>query len=318
MNVSIPPAKKIIITALVVLSCLTSLSAQSAKKLDSTIKEYMSAVKNETDKPDVSEIFQREKNLKPVLNSLKEFHADSTYKVRLEAYKLTYKLGLISTELETRQAAVSALVGGVRDKNRSIQGWSVQHISVYNREDFTSETKGQITQAISTNPQNLPELIKVAGYLNIPEAKGGIENIALTSSNTSDKLAAYLALARMGQADYSAKTTSIIRRQALNNNVVYELVPALIYTRQKQCIDYAIEILYVDEKNCGSSNPDNPTKILCAYRVMEYLAPVIKDFPFGLKTSGDIDADNYKTALIETREWFLKMGSTYEIIDNSF
>jgi hypothetical protein len=51
---------------------------------------------------------------------------------------------------------------------------------------------------------------------------------------------------------------------------------------------------------------------------MEYLAPVISDFPFEVRTSGDIDTDNYEKALITAREWFLKKGNSYAIIDNSY
>jgi len=67
-----------------------------------------------------------------------------------------------------------------------------------------------------------------------------------------------------------------------------------------------------------STDQNNPVKIQCGYRIMEQLAPIIKDFPYGIKTSGDIDTANYREALTNTRKWFSEKKGDYEIIDESF
>ncbi len=302
----------------VLLFTISGANAQSARKINTQIAEYMESVRNKTEHPGVSDLFQNQKNHEAIYNSLTVFIGDSTYEVRQAAYRLTYEVAFKSQTLALRQLAVERITKGTQDNNRSIAGWSARHLSVFNREDFTLNAKANISTSINTGAPRLSELIKVAGYLNITEAENTIRTIAQTSRKTSDKLASYLALARMGNQDYANRITNLVRKQELNDDVVYELIPGLVYTRQKTCIDFVIEVLYNDEKKCISSDPDNPVKIQCGYRVMEYLAPVIKDFPYGVKTSGDIDAEDYPEALERLREWFLSEGKNYEIIDDKF
>jgi hypothetical protein len=122
----------------------------------------------------------------------------------------------------------------------------------------------------------------------------------------------------MGNEKYLTKIIRAVQHQGINDQVVYELVPDLIYTRKNPAFDVALEILFETEKRCMSSSPDNPRKIQCGYRVMEYLAPVIMDFPYQVKSSGDLDTDDYSQALTVVRKWFLEKGNTYKIIDNRF
>ena len=293
-------------------------SGQSARKVSSQLSLYMAAVKAKTEKPDLSELFVKEKSQEALLSALSGYYADTTYNVRLEAYRLTYAIANKSEGPGIRQGAVTEIVKAINNKNRSLSGWAVTRLSVFQREDFTGESKNKIGNGISTNVPKRAELIKVAGYLKIEAARAEIKQIAAMSGKISEKLAAYLALARMGDEEYIQKVTNLVKRQELNDDIVYELVPGLIYTRQKECINYVVETLYENKKKCMSSDPDNPQRIQCGYRIMEYLAPVIKDFPYGVKTSGDLDTGNYKEALEKVREWFLQMGNDYQITDTSF
>ena len=71
-----------------------------------------------------------------------------------------------------------------------------------------------------------------------------------------------------------------------------------------------------DQTNCHSADNDNPTSILCGYRIMEQLAPVIKDYPLTLDASGDVKTNDYKKSLELIRNW-LKQNKDIYIIDNS-
>ncbi len=297
---------------------LISVNGQSASKIKAQVASYMEAVRNEAAKPDISGLYESGKSRERLLGAVSEFFNDTVYEIRLEAYSIAYTTALKSTETDKRQMSVGIVVKGLNDSNGSIVRWASGHLSVFNREDFSNESRQVITKSINENKPGLAELVKVAGYLNIKEAEGAIVNIASYSKKTSVKWAAYLALARMGKEEYINKVTAIVRKQGLNDDVVFELIPGLIYTRQKECIGYVIEALYENKKKCTSTNPDNPVRVQCGYRIMEYLAPVVKGFPYKVKVSGDIDTDDYKEALITIREWFLEKGSGYEIIDNSF
>lgn len=307
-----------ILIALWSIAVISSVNAQSSRKIDGQIDEYMTAVVSKSEKPDLNELLSNDKIHENILESLARYYPDTLFDKRFEAYKLSYTVGIKSSNLVIRQAVTERITIGLTDKNGTIVNWSARHLSVFNRADFNETAKRNITNTIGTEISRLEELIKVAGYLNLTGARGAIENYAATARKTGVKWSSYIALARMGDEVYINKVISAVRNQGLNDNVVYELVPDLIYTRQKACIDLAVEFLYEDKKLCTSSNPDNPQKMVCGYRIMEYIAPVIKDFPFGVKTSGDINTDDYPAALKTVCEWFLSIGNQYQIIDDSF
>ena len=56
----------------------------------------------------------------------------------------------------------------------------------------------------------------------------------------------------------------------------------------------------------------------CAYRVMELLAPVIKDYPVAVGVDGGVVSENYPQALETTRAWFKQQNGKYEILRDAF
>ena len=104
-----------------------------------------------------------------------------------------------------------------------------------------------------------------------------------------------------------------IKQQPLNDDVVYELLPDLVYTRQKDALDYLVAIIQSDEKRCQSADPEAEQNIRCGYRVLELLAPVIADFPLTLDESGDLAVSDYPQALEEARRW-LTEHEDYKIV----
>jgi hypothetical protein len=99
--------------------------------------------------------------------------------------------------------------------------------------------------------------------------------------------------------------------------VVYEVFPDLVYTRKREAIDYLIEALNSNSKNCESANAENAERIPCAYRVMEMLAPIIENYPLKRNESGDIETNDYPTALQKVKDWF-KENKNYKILKDNF
>lgn len=162
------------------------------------------------------------------------------------------------------------------------------------------------------------KLILFAGFLEIKEC---MPYLYYLKSNDSIKDKSYqwcvsIALARMGETNETNWCTETLKKMPLNDDIVYTLVPDLIYTRQQVAFSYLVELLNIDSPDCIGPNPElGNTKILCGFRIMEYLAPVIKDFPLKIGPGGDIETDNYKNALTLARTWF-KENEKY-IIDKS-
>jgi hypothetical protein len=86
----------------------------------------------------------------------------------------------------------------------------------------------------------------------------------------------------------------------VDSESINTVVPLIIATRQKSLIQWVVAGLDDSEKRCDSSDD----RIFhCGYLILEYLAPVIKDFPIKADDSGLITNDANQ-ALVTAREWF--------------
>ncbi|HNP07664.1 MAG TPA: hypothetical protein PKN99_08545, partial [Cyclobacteriaceae bacterium] len=128
--------------------------------------------------------------------------------------------------------------------------------------------------------------------------------------------AALLALARMGDQEATQSVMRRAQRLPVNDDVVYEVFPDLVYTRQRSAIDYLIVELKRDEKKCFTADAEDETPITCAYRIMEMLAPVIDKYPLELDASGDIKTKDYKKSLVTVRAWF-ERNKDYGIVQEN-
>ena len=128
--------------------------------------------------------------------------------------------------------------------------------------------------------------------------------------------AALLARARMDDQDAVSVILDKAQQQPINDNFVYEAVPDFIYTRQKPLFDFLFTIMQSDNKDCFSSDPDNEVAMLCGYRVMEYIAPYIIDFPIPVE-EGYLVADDYPAALQQVRDWY-QSNPDYRIVEAGY
>jgi hypothetical protein len=66
-----------------------------------------------------------------------------------------------------------------------------------------------------------------------------------------------------------------------------------------------------------AADAEKDARIVCGYRIMEQLAPVIAEYPLQLDEFGDLQTHDYPSALEHVREWFLK-HKTYTIRNDKF
>ncbi len=118
----------------------------------------------------------------------------------------------------------------------------------------------------------------------------------------------------MGDPLMVNKCIEQVKKTGINDQVIYSLVPDLLYIEKKQIIDYLLDELAVRNMNCTSADPDNEVVIDCGYRLAEYIAPFIQDFPVSVGASGDLDCENYEQALIEIRHWISENRNNYKTI----
>src|SRR5690606_29691713 len=163
----------------------------------------------------------------------------------------------------------------------------------------------------------LPEIIRLCAFLDMREIAPRIETLAGEKYNPAVRWSATLGLVRMGDTRAASTMMRRVKQHVINDNIVYRLLPDLVFTRHPDAIRFLIEIVYSDATDCMSPDPEIDDAIPCAYRVAELLAPVIKGFPVALGPYGDLDTDDYPRALRVIRQW-LRQRTNFEMITETY
>ncbi|MGE0090741.1 MAG: hypothetical protein AB7S50_14810 [Bacteroidales bacterium] len=294
--------------------------AQSDKSISEKLGSYMISVRIEQYNPNPDKELLNEKNAEKLLPLLESYYNDSLAKVRLQAYYLTYKTTYRNKDQQLRNVAVYNLVQALKDSDAGNAGNAADWITNFKTADFTSVSKDSLKAILHKPVSNYSKIIQLVAFAGITNEIDFLkESIANgTLKNPKNTWAAHLALARLGVESEIEYCVNKVKKQPVNDDVIYELVPDLIYTRQRKAFDYILTILQSTEKNCYSANPENPQKIECGYRIMEFLAPVIKNYPLETDSTGDLIIDDYENALITLRKWFIENKTTYVIITDTY
>lgn len=183
-------------------------------------------------------------------------------------------------------------------------------------QDYSTISNDSLKSLLHPTTKNLNKAILEVGKTNRKEFINSLMIFLQTNNKLSPQIkwSTHLALARLGDPNALNYVVQRTRKLGVNDEVVYELFPGLAYTRQKQAFEYMIETIKSDDKNCKSADPENPEAINCAYRILEFLAPTIKDFPLKIDASGDLEVADYTIALQQAREWF-ERNPQYQIIN---
>ncbi len=277
----------------------------SAQTQSNTINDYFMAVRNKKTPAVPSALSSDRKNEQTLFASIIPYLSDSVNEVRFAAYSLLANTGKQSTSASFRKQVVINLASGWRDTDSGISGLIGSSLQQFRQDDFTASAKDTLRSLVQKMPAYYDKLVRLCGYLQIADQRSVIQNQLQAGAikSKSDKWSAYLAMCRLGDAQALSYVMGRVRKLPVNDDVVYDVFPDLIYTRQREAIHYLVEALNSNEKNCEPANPEASGNIPCAYRVMEMLAPVVKDFPLQTDATGDVIAKDYAKALQLAREW---------------
>jgi hypothetical protein len=284
------------------------------------IKSVMEDTRNKKTIKKYNELNQllNEKALQVVIY-IKPYLTDSSSEVKELAVNILGRIGPRINDKKVRTDIVLYLSQACNDKNSGIRNEALRKLVYFKKEDFSEKSSNNIRSAVISRKNITKNLILLAGFINIPGIDTILNNLYKEPLFKSHEIrwSIKLALARTGNHEAIDYCINIAKMNGINDGVVYEILPGLVYTRTRAAVDYLITIINSDEKSCTSSNADNPSKILCGYRIMEYLVPIIKEFPLKTKASGDIDTNDYEKALQSVREWFRLHKENYIIDDTS-
>jgi hypothetical protein len=222
-----------------------------------------------------------------------------------------------SASAEERKAAAAFLVKSLDEVDAGLRGQLLGYLQEFAPEDFEESPHATLVRLLAKpNSPHYGELVLLAGYLSI--GRDELYRQYMTPElPVKRRWSLALALARMGDEKALSYCLEKVKKAPVDNNMVGYVLPDLLYTRQKAAVDYCVELLYSDEKRCRSANPDSPDAILCAYRVIELLSPVIVDFPVAVNPAIGLESDSYPETLQSVRDW-LKAHPDYQILTNRF
>ncbi len=260
--------------------------------------------------------FEKEKNQWP---RLIPYLTDSLTIVQYHASFLLARVGHEKVDSNDRRKVVEHLLQVVRKQDASVQGLIARELALYHRDDFSTASKDSLRSILSQRRSHYSLWVKLIGYVGLTDQSNIIRSqLQQAPMSRSEKWAAQLALCRLGDVASLEKVLRRVKQLPVQDDVVYDVFPDLIYTRQREAINYLIEALYTDEKNCESSDAEKSQKQTCAYRLLELVAPVLRDFPLSVDASGDLAINDYEAGLMLAREWFKKRNGRYEIIDQTY
>ena len=253
-----------------------------------------------------------------LLKSLGVYSSDTMPTVRVRAAGLVRTVGLQSKVQSVRSQAVQQLMTAAKDKDTGNAGVVLNYLTGFRKNDFSVAAKDSLYAYFQRKSGNMNTLIRLLGYLNVQKAK--YELFALSQDGAAghkDRWAALLALSRMGDEQAINDVMNRVKRMPVSDALAYEVFPDLVYTRRREAFNYLLETLNSDAKNCESADPERPSRIPCAYRVMEMLAPAIGNYPLKLSDSGDVVTSDYPAALTQVREWF-QVNKEFKILDDKY
>lgn len=255
---------------------------------------------------------KEERNAMEIVEAASSYFNDTLSLVRGKMYSLVGDVAVKSNDQNLREQAVQSLVNVAMDlENLDL---ILVKLSAFRTIDFSQTSREGLITLFKENTPYRDQLVRLIGTLQITELSDELRVISNTTTNSQRlRWAALLVLAHMNDADAIQSVMKKVQRLPVNDDVVYEIFPDLIYTQQRQAIDYLIVELNSDEKKCFTADAEDETPITCAYRIMEMLAPVIEKYPLELDASGDIKTKDYKNSLATVRTWFEK-NKDYELV----
>lgn len=243
-------------------------------------------------------------SLSSYLDSVHAFLQDTVAVVRAAAYDLTAMVSLGSRDPAIRRKGAEMLVEGCKDPQPENTVRALELLTQFKRTDFSPVALDAFRTRVRAGCAAMDRALKIAGFLGLADLAADIRVWSQPGNAVPVRWAALLALARLGDASAIANIARRVKKFPVNDNLVYEIFPDLIYTRRRDLVAIAIEVLSQDEKSCLSSNPEREEPIPCGYRIMEMLAPVIEGYPLRLDESGDVATDDYPAALRRVRAFF--------------
>ena len=242
-------------------------------------------------------------NAAALLPALATYQNDTLAAVRSRAYNIAKRIGQRSRNPAVRQTATAQLTRGIADPDAGISGNNSDALTGFRQTDFSVATRTQLVNYLQPGTPHLDQVAMLAGFASGKSATAALQSLLTAKVSATTRWAVRLALARTGDEAAINYVLDKLNAAPVNDALVYDIVPGLVYTRQPAIFRYLETLVMSDEPNCQSADPDSQQRIRCGYRVMEALTPTLIDFPVAVDAYGELLTDNYEQSLREVRAW---------------
>ena len=276
------------------------------------------ALKAEVQKVDASPSdfpFNQWSDLVAAINELKQ---DTLSVKRFDYLYSISQVSASSSDKEIRQLAVDIFCRSM-GANSVLTASSISHLQKIKQTDFTEASKSYLKTALDAATNNAGALAKVTAFACGNSCLQELQN-ALYKQDISkrDKKDIKLAQLRAGDTSNEQRLLQSAKEQVLNDNFVYNLIEDLTYTRNKAIFDHLLDLVLVDSKSCTSADNDNPEPMVCAYRLIEQVAPCIDNFPAKVNSYNELESTDYPALLKTVRAWIKENKSSYVLNLNNY
>ncbi len=260
------------------------------------------------------ELFVKQNSTLEPLTQIETQLTNENSNIRYLLFNLIYQVGFQSTNSDVRERAVYLLIdNGLADAEQSLIGRNIELLSEFPSSDFSQQSRARLAAVVMNSKSYVTDLIRLSGQIKLTSLTTFFEQRLATTKNTKEIWPLHCALARMHDITQKAYCFNRVKRMGINDQVIQYAIPDLLYTQNKDAIDYLLETILVDNMNCSSFNPDSSEMVNCAYRLIELVAPFVNNFPVKVGASGDLEVASYEKALVDVRQWIVANKTTYQV-----
>lgn len=276
-----------------------SLSAQNVDEIVELIRKNKSIYKTQ------KYVIKDSANYLGALLQLSDYLHDKNSNVRFYVFRTIHKIGQNTNSLDIRKKCTQLLAIGLSDEDSGIVGKVINYLNEYPEETFLESTLSSIETIVRSKTPHYDKLILLAGKLNLMNLKDDFELMILESHRHSKKelWAVNLALAKMGDEEREKYVIKKVSSLPINDALISHVFPDLIYLKSEKSLNLMLKVVLSDSKDCSSVMPDSDEKLICAFRIIEMLAPVLPEMPVVVDEFGEIETNNPDGLLEKVRQW---------------
>lgn len=246
-------------------------------------------------------------------DALGKYVSDTVLSVRFEALNLFAQVATKSKDKVLINKAIRHIVTNAVI-NKSINNQIVNLLKRNIKADFGNDELQLMKSLLESEENNIGNLARIYAFAAGPTALNDLRPLLAKPTLTKgDKKDIKLALVRSGDEAYAQKMNETLKQQVVNDELIYSALPEILYTKDRTMFAFLLNAIQSDNKKCSSANNDDATPIICAYRLIEQLAPQIINFPVSINDRGEINTKDLNKSLVEVRDWITKHKDSFEV-----